>query len=90
MALSYNEEQFHWTAHAASYEARRGFTRAEVERAIQDSVWTLNERGKLECRADLPFHAVWNGNSYRTKQVRPVFVVEERIITIITVYTYFF
>jgi hypothetical protein len=32
---------------------------------------------------------VWNGRRYNAKQVRPVFVVEEEAIVVVTVYAYF-
>lgn len=48
------------------------------------------ELGRLECRKDYPFHAVWNGVHYSTKQVRPIFVDEPEEIVVVTVYVYYF
>ena len=48
------------------------------------------ELGRLECRKDYPFHAVWNGVRYGTKQVRPIFVDESEEIVVVTVYVYYF
>ena len=45
--------------------------------------------GRLECRKDLPFGREWNGRLYSTKQVRPIFVEEEREIVVVTVYVYY-
>jgi hypothetical protein len=39
---------------------------------------------------DFPFGKEWNGKTYRTKQVRPIFVEEAGEILVVTVYTYFF
>jgi hypothetical protein len=39
---------------------------------------------------DLPLNAEWNGKSYSTKQVRPIFVEEADEIVVVTVYVYYF
>jgi hypothetical protein len=78
------------SAHALSYTARRGFTIAEVEEAIQGSAWETAELGRQQCRKDFSFGREWNGKIYATKQVRPVFVEETAEIVVITVYTYYF
>jgi hypothetical protein len=36
------------------------------------------------------FNAEWNGKSYSTKQVRPMFVEEADEIVVVTVYVYYF
>jgi len=77
------------TAHAAGYVARRGFTVAEVERAIRTAPWEPAELDRLECRLAFPFNSVWNGVPYASKHVRPIFVEEEEEIVVITVYTYY-
>jgi len=76
--------------HAKGYQKHRGFTFAEVEGAIRASPWSPAEAGRLECRRDYPFGALWNGLFYNTKQVRPIFVELEREILVVTVYTYYF
>ena len=38
---------------------------------------------------DFPFGREWNGKTYSTKRVRPVFVEEATEIVIVTVYTYY-
>lgn len=78
------------SAHALSYTTKRGFTTAEVEKAIQDSSWEPTELGRLQCRKDFPFGREWNGKVYETKQVRPIFVEQTDEILVITVYTYYF
>lgn len=80
----------HLTAHARGYIARRGFSVEEVELAIRESPWQPAERGKMECRRNFPYQKQWGGRPYAIKQVRPVFMEEEREIVVITVYTYFF
>lgn len=60
--------------HALRYISRRGFTIAEVEEAIHTVPWQRTELGRLDCRKDFPYGKEWNGKTYATKQVRPVFV----------------
>ena len=69
---------------------RRGFTEAEVIRAIRTQPWTPTELGRLDCRMNVPYNDYWNGKYYATKQVRPVFVEELTEIVVVTVYTYYF
>lgn len=78
------------TKHAAGYLASRGFTVAEVQEAIRTCPWGVAELGRLDCRKDFAFGRAWNGHSYATKQVRPVFVEETNEIVVVTVYTYYF
>lgn len=78
------------SAHALSYTTRRGFTAAEVAKAIRESPWEPAELERLQCRRDFPFDREWNGKLYATKQVRPIFVEESTEIVVITVYTYYF
>ncbi len=76
--------------HALRYLAKRGFTVAEIEQAIRTGPWNAAELGRLECRKDFPYGDEWNGKTYATKQVRPVFVDELTEIVVVTVYTYYF
>ncbi|MFZ5806377.1 MAG: hypothetical protein ACOY3I_04135 [Verrucomicrobiota bacterium] len=78
------------TAHALGYTQRRGFVVKEIEEAIRTVKWEPSELGRLECRKNFAFNAVWNGKKYATKQVRPIFVDEESEIVVITVYVYYF
>ncbi len=76
--------------HALRYLAKRGFTVAEIEQAIRTAPWNAAELGRLQCRKDFPYGEEWNGKTYATKQVRPVFVDELTEIVVVTVYTYYF
>ncbi|KPK50731.1 MAG: hypothetical protein AMK72_01450 [Planctomycetes bacterium SM23_25] len=78
------------SAHAASYRTKRGFTAEEVEQAIREAPWQEAQRGRTECRLDFAFDGTWNGKSYATKQVRPIFAEEANEIVVVTVYTYYF
>jgi hypothetical protein len=78
------------SGHAGEQLAFRGTTDAEVADAIRTAPWHPAENGRLECRKDFPFDAVWNGKYYATKQVRPIFVEEANEIVVVTVYVYYF
>lgn len=78
------------SGHAEGQLAYRGAVRQEVVEAIRTMPWGPAELGRLECRKDYPFHAVWNGVQYSTKQVRPIFVDEPEEIVVVTVYVYYF
>ena len=78
------------STHARGYLSSRGFTADEVADAIRSSPWKPAELGRLECRKDFPFGREWNGKTYSTKQVRPIFVETQSEILVVTVYTYYF
>ena len=76
--------------HAKEQLFFRGTTEEEVIETIQASEWQPAELGRLESRKNFPFENEWNKKYYKIKQVRPIFIEEEKEIVIITVYTYFF
>jgi hypothetical protein len=78
------------SGHARQQLSYRGASEAEIEEAIRTEDWSPAELGRLQCRKDFPFGREWNGKVYATKQVRPIFVEEEREIVVVTVYTYYF
>ena len=78
------------SGHAQIQLARRGGTEQEVIETIRAEKWGPTELGKMDCRRNFPFNKTWNGRLYQTKQVRPIFVEEEKAIVIITVYVYYF
>lgn len=78
------------SGHARSQFPFRGAIEEEVASAIRTAQWQPAEMGRFECRMNLPFNGDWNGRWYKTKQVRPIFVEEEREIVVVTVYSYFF
>jgi len=65
-------------------------TEEEVGEAVRTGPWGPAELGRLECRKDYRFEAVWNGVWYRTRQVRHIFVEEADEIVVVTVYVYYF
>ena len=76
--------------HAKDQAKFRGVTEQEIQETIETSQWKPAELDRLECRKNFPFEKQWNDTYYETKQVRPIFVEEEKEIVVITVYTYYF
>ena len=76
--------------HALGQAAERGASREEIELTIRGADWQPARRGRLECRRDFEFNAIWLGKAYATKQLRPVFVDEPERIVVVTVYVYYF
>ena len=78
------------SGHAQRQLRSRGATMQEVVEAIGTEPWRPAELGKLECRKDFAYNALWNGKHYATKQVRPIFTDEPDEIVVVTVYVYYF
>ena len=76
--------------HARQQIQFRGTTEAEVISSIRTEPWAPAERGRLECRLVLSFRGFWQGRTYASKLVRPIFVEEPTEIIVITVYVYYF
>ncbi len=78
------------SAHAQEQAIFRGATQSEIEEAISHAAWQQAANGRLECGKDFQFDSLWNGRSYATKRVRPIFVEEPWEIVVVTVYVYYF
>jgi hypothetical protein len=78
------------SAHAKIQRHIRGASEEEIIEAIKTEKWQKSELNKLECRKELSFNKTWNDKFYKTKQVRPIFVEEEKEIVVVTVYVYYF
>ena len=78
------------SGHAVQQLRFRGATEQEVLEAIQTQPWQPAELGRLDCKKDFAFNAVWNSRYYKTRQVRPVFVDGPNEIVVVTVYVYYF
>lgn len=78
------------SGHAKEQLFYRGVTEEEVVETITESTWQSAEMERLECRKDFVYEKDWNKKYYKTKQVKPIFVEEEKEIVVITVYSYFF
>ncbi len=88
--MSDKSKPIKFSGHASQQLRFRGTTEAEVNDAIRTAAWYPAENGRMECRRDLPFDAIWNGRHYTAKQVRPIFVEEPNEIVVVTVYVYYF
>lgn len=78
------------SGHAKKQLFYRGVTEEEVIETIRTSQWEPAELGRQEARKNFAFEKVWNKKYYKIKQIRPIFVEEEAVIVIITVYAYYF
>lgn len=78
------------SGHAREQLDRRGVTEKEIIEAISTVAWEPAEMGRFQCRKDFPYHKEWNRKLCKIKQVRPIFVEEDKEIIVVTVYTYFF
>lgn len=86
-----DEKKFNivFTNHAAERVKNRGCTKDEVSKAIKEKMWKKAERGKLTCSKVFPFNSEWFDRYYKEKEVVPIFIKEDEVITVITVYTFF-
>lgn len=76
--------------HAKEQAFYRGCSEIEIIQAIQDSPLEKAGLGRLQCRKNFVYNAVWNGREYQTKQVNPIFMEENNRIIVVTVYVYYF
>jgi len=67
-----------FSLHAREQLFFRGITEEEIIEAIGTSQWQPAELGRLQCKKDFPYEKEWNKMYYNTKQVRPIFVEEEK------------
>lgn len=72
-----NPPSIECSEHARQQMGFRGRTESEIEQAIRSQDWKPAELGRMECRLTLPFQREWNGRTYATKTVRPIFVEEK-------------
>ena len=78
------------SGHAKEQAVFRGAQEEEIIVTIQTSKWQPAEPDRIECKKNFVFEKEWNNKYYKVKQVRPIFIEEEKEIIVITVYTYFF
>ena len=71
--------------HAFHYMKKRGFSLEEVRETIQTVEWSPSEQGgkRMQCSKEFEFKGMWNKRNYTTKRVRPVFVEEEFLVTLL-------
>ncbi len=75
--------------HAREQLVFRGSNEEEIQETIRTANWGAAELNRLDCRKNFAFNKTWNNKFYTTKQVRPIFVEEEKEIVVITVYVYY-
>jgi|HubBroStandDraft_1064217.scaffolds.fasta_scaffold213842_1 hypothetical protein len=85
-----SDKQIRLSGHATDQIRFRGATESEVREAIRSAPWKTARSPRLECSQEFPFEALWNGQHYARKRVRPIFVERPEEIVVITVYVYYF
>jgi len=78
-----------FSQHALDNTGDRGATQEEVEETIRLGERVPAKRGRAAFRKNFPFHSVWKGKRYETKQVMPIVVEEPETLVVITVYVLF-
>jgi len=64
-------------------------TKKKSRTTIRAANWGPAELNRLDCRKNFAFNKTWNNKFYTAKQIRPIFVEEEKEIVVITVYVYY-
>ena len=77
-----------FSEHAKNQLKYRGATEEEVIQTIRNAAWQPAELGRLECIHEFEFNNIWNGKLYKRKEVRPIFVEEDKIV-VVTIYVYY-
>ncbi len=89
--MQIHDIQIRLSEHAKDQLIFRGTTEEEVIETIKTSEWIPAELNRFESRKNFDFfNQIWNKKSYKTKQVKPIFVEEPDEIVVITVYVYYF
>lgn len=83
-------ERIRLTRHAAEQCVERGCSEDEVRQAVRLGSRVPAKHGRLLCRYNFRYNALWQGKLYAIKQVAPVIADERHEIVVITVYTFFF
>lgn len=89
MAVSKTPKPIRLSRHAQEQLIFRGCNEEEIQEAIRTAEWGQAELNRLDCRKNFVFNKTWNDKFYTAKQVRPIFVEEEKEIVVITVYVYY-
>lgn len=80
----------YFTGHSISSLRKRGSDQDEVIQVIRESEWREAKLGRLEAEKEFAFNAMWNGSRYQLKKVTPVFLIEEQMIIVVTVYCFYY
>lgn len=83
------DEGVRFSEHSLIRMQDRGCEKKEVIEAIENGEWQKEKDSRLSCSKTFPFKSVWKDKFYKEKEVVPVFVLEDDVITVITVYVFF-
>jgi len=78
-----------FSQHALDGMEDRGITRDEAEEAIRLGESIPAKKSRTAFRKNFPFHSMWKGRYYETKQVMPIVVEEPDRWVVVTVYAFF-
>ncbi len=79
-----------FSTHAKEMMGKRGATQKEIKETILKGEWHKAKKlDRFESSLEFPYQKEWNGNFYQFKQVNPVFVKEDEMITVVTVYVFY-
>jgi len=89
VAVSQTHKPIRLSQHAREQLVFRGCNEEEIKETIRAANWGAAELNRLDCRKNFAFNKIWNNKFYTAKQIRPIFVEEEKEIVVITVYVYY-
>ncbi|HUT35316.1 MAG TPA: hypothetical protein VNE39_17635 [Planctomycetota bacterium] len=78
------------TRHATEQRIERGCTEEEVRQAVTLGIREPAKHGRLLCRYNFEYNALWQGRHYAVKQVAPVIAEESAETVVVTVYVFYF
>ena len=79
-----------YSKHALFQMLERGTTREEVAEAISIGEKVPAKKGRHAYRLNFQYGKLWGEKHYRMKQVMPIVKEEEKEISVITVYVFYF
>lgn len=78
------------SGHAQQQMIERGILEEEVREAVRIGEISSAKKGRLSARANFSYQKEWRGRNFRMKQVKVIFVEEEKELVIITTLSYYF
>jgi len=79
-----------FSIHSKLQMVKRGALEIEVIETIKTGEEAPAKLGRNAYRKNFQYNSYWGGKFYHIKQVMPVIIEEAEVITVITVYTFYF
>ncbi len=89
MLVEQTNKPIRLSQHAREQLISRGCNEEEIQETIRTANWGPAELNRLDCRKNFAFNKTWNNKFYAAKQIRPIFIEEEKEIVVVTVYVYY-